>query len=304
MNRTIKTLDNRIDKALKDAKHLYFNDSDKFVLMSDCHRGDGSRSDDFANNQHLYYHALTTYYDKGFSYIELGDGDELWENKDFCEIASQHNHVFTLLKKFYDENRIYFIYGNHDMVKKNPRWISSYFYYCYDEWHRHKIPLFDGVKVYESIVLHHIDLKNEILLIHGHQADFFNDRIWKMSRFLVRYLWRHLEIFGFNDPTGTAKNYEKRTSIEENLSNWSKHNKKILIAGHTHRPVFPKPSNTPSNGAYFNDGSCVHPRCITAIEIENSNISLVKWSILTQSDGTLTVIRDIVEGPEKLSRYI
>ncbi len=28
--------------------------------------------------------------------------------------------------------------------------------------------------------------------------------------------------------------------------------------------------------SYFNDGSCVHPRCITAIEIENGTIKLVR----------------------------
>lgn len=32
-------------------------------------------------------------------------------------------------------------------------------------------------------------------------------------------------------------------------------------------------------GNCFNDGSCVHTRYITAIEIVNGKISLVKWSI-------------------------
>ena len=62
----------------------------------------------------------------------------------------------------------------------------------------------------------------------------------------------------------------------------------MLIAGHTHKPMFPEVGETP----YFNDGSCVHPRCITAIEISDGNIILVKWSVNTKNDGTLFIDRD------------
>ena len=34
---------------------------------------------------------------------------------------------------------------------------------------------------------------------------------------------------------------------------------------------------------FFNDGSCVHPRSITGIEIENGEISLIKWEISTKA---------------------
>ena len=40
---------------------------------------------------------------------------------------------------------------------------------------------------------------------------------------------------------------------------------------------------------YCNTGCCVHPRCITALEIENGRITLVKWSVLTKPDKTLYV---------------
>ena len=54
---------------------------------------------------------------------------------------------------------------------------------------------------------------------------------------------------------------------------------------------------------YFNDGSCIHPRCITAIEIEGGCISLVKWSVMTRKDRTMYVEREILEGPAKLEDY-
>ena len=73
----------------------------------------------------------------------------------------------------------------------------------------------------------------------------------------------------------------------------------MIITGHTHRPMFPDVGEVP----YFNDGSCVHPRCITAIEIERGYITLVKWGIETKKDGTLFIGRDIIAGPRLIKEY-
>ena len=54
---------------------------------------------------------------------------------------------------------------------------------------------------------------------------------------------------------------------------------------------------------YFNDGSCVHPRCITGIEIADGNIMLIKWSVKANSDGALYVYREVLAGPNKLTDY-
>ena len=56
----------RLDNAYKTAKIIEFDDASKFILFSDCHRGDNSFADDFANNRNIYYHALKHYYDNGF----------------------------------------------------------------------------------------------------------------------------------------------------------------------------------------------------------------------------------------------
>lgn len=74
----------------------------------------------------------------------------------------------------------------------------------------------------------------------------------------------------------------------------------IVIAGHTHQPFF----SEPGQGYYFNDGSCVHPRCITCIEIEDDRISLIKWAVGTRLDRTLFVARTVLEGPEEISAYL
>ena len=62
----------RLDRAYQNAHVIPFDDDSKFILFSDCHRGDNSFADDFANNRNIYYHALKHYYVEGFNYAELG----------------------------------------------------------------------------------------------------------------------------------------------------------------------------------------------------------------------------------------
>lgn len=289
----------RVSQVFESAEQIPFDDSSRFILMSDCHRGDGSWADDFFKNQNLYFAALTHYYNKNYTYIELGDGDELWENNKLSDIINVHSGVFRLLSNFFNEGRLYFIVGNHDMVKKNNRLIQNNLYYYYDEREKKKIPLFKNIKLHEGLVLRHTVTGGKILLLHGHQVDFLNDKMWRLSRFLVRYLWKPLELFGVNDPTSTAKNHKKRESVGKKLTEWVTRENQMLIAGHTHKPAFPEVGEPP----YFNDGSCVHPHSITGIEIAEGYITLVKWSVKTRNDGTLFVGREVLAGPRRLKDY-
>ena len=61
----------KLDRAYATAKVIDFDDTSKFILFSDCHRGDNSFADDFANNRNIYFHALKHYYDEGFEYCEI-----------------------------------------------------------------------------------------------------------------------------------------------------------------------------------------------------------------------------------------
>jgi len=149
------------------------------------------------------------------------------------------------------------------------------------------------------LVLRHKTTGDKIFLIHGHQVDCLNYRLWKLARFLVRYLWRPLTTFGVNDPTRAAKNYDKKEAVEKILTKWVTRENHMLIAGHTHRPMFPEVGEP----TYFNDGSCVHPRCITAIEISEGQILLVKWNVKTKNDGTLFIGREVLAGPRRLKEY-
>ena len=290
----------RFNRTYKNAPRVAFDDNSKFILFSDCHRGDNSFADDFANNRNIYFHALKNYYDKGFTYCELGDGDELWENIDFKSIFEAHKNVFELLQLFFNENRLYRILGNHDMVYKNKRYVQKHLSTYFDKVTGKDVPLFPGISFSEGVVLKHTETDQEIFLLHGHQADFMNYVGWKFNRFMVRALWRQLQVFGIGDPTSPAKNFKELIKVEKRTKKWIVENGNIFtITGHTHRPRFPEPGEI----AFFNDGSCVHPRCITGLEIENGCITLIKWQIATAEDGTLKVIRAVLEGPTPLSEY-
>ncbi|QCW98628.1 serine/threonine protein phosphatase [Aggregatimonas sangjinii] len=290
----------RLNRAYKNAKVLPFDDNSKLILFSDCHRGDNSFADDFANNRNIYFHALKFYYKEGFSYLELGDGDELWENIHFDSIFQAHKNVFKLLKQFHQENRLHMIWGNHDMVYKDAKYVKEHLSHYFDPVEGCDKTLLEGITYHEAVVLKHKNTQQEIFLAHGHQADWWNYTFWRWGRFLVRVLWKPLQVWGIADPTSPAKNYKELIKIERRIKKWILANDLLItIVGHTHRPRFPEPGDIP----FFNDGSCVHPRSITGIEIENGKISLIKWHISSTEDGTLRVVRVLLEGPQKLSDY-
>lgn len=246
---------------------------------------------------------MTQYYKEGFSYFELGDGDELWENVYFKTIFEAHKSVYLLLKKFHDSNRYFKIWGNHEMNFKDKKNVEKILFTYTNTQNDTVQPLFTGIQCHEALVLQHKETKQELFLTHGHQADYMNYVGWKINRFLVRILWRPLQIWGISDPTSPAKNYVERIKIELRIKKWiASNNRKLTIVGHTHRPSFSYPNA--HTVPYFNDGSCVHPRSITGIEIVEGTITLIKWFIDTKEDGTLQVVKEILEGPTLLKDYI
>jgi predicted phosphodiesterase len=289
----------RLSQVIVKSGTIPFDDYSRIVLMSDCHRGVGGWSDNFSDNQNLFFAALTYYYERGYTYIELGDGDELWENRSIDPIIQTHSDAFWLMSQFYRAGRFHMLYGNHDIVKRDPKYAKTNCNSFFCESMNSREELFPGIKIVQGILLKYNNTDYQILLTHGHQADILNDTLWRLARFLVRYLWRPLELIGIRDPTSAAKNNEKKNTVEKRLVDWSKNNNQMIIVGHTHRPVFPKVGQP----MYFNDGSCVHPRSITAIEIINGTISLVKWAIMIKPDRSLFVGREVLEAPVKLLDY-
>lgn len=288
----------------KEAPEIKFDYKDNLVFISDVHRGDGTIFDSFMQNKNIYKTALAYYYKRNFIYVEIGDGDELWKNKDFSEIAYTYKDMFKILNKFKEENRIYILYGNHDIIKREENFYISQYRILKKYGHRYGREFLSFIKnlsFYEGIKFIFTPINKEIFVFHGHQLDRMNSKYWKMSSFLVRYPLKFLNgIAGFKDPTSPAKNNKKGNKIDIKLEKWSAENDVMIICGHTHNSRMPKTTEIP----YFNDGCCVLPYAMTAIEIEEGNITLVKWIIETDTEGILRVVRKKIYGPKKLEDYL
>jgi len=293
---TSKNSHRRISGAYSRAKRLDVDDTSKIVLMSDVHRGRGAGSDNFAKNQKLYYTALRHYDREGYTYIELGDGDDLWQERHMWEITAEYDHIFALLAKLYREGRFHMLYGNHDMIKRSGAWTQRNLYTYSPKPMGMPSPLFPNMVVEESILLTHRPRGGKMLLLHGHQADFFNCRLWWLSRFLVRYIWQPLELVGFQNPFDNERNPRRRSRVEQILTCWGEKMDIRVVAGHTHRPIFPQHDGE----RYMNDGSCVHTRYITALEIAEGKICLVKWEVAVKEDGILYITKEPISGTGRI----
>ncbi len=286
----------RLTQVYQNSFEVPFDQTSRLILFSDVHRGDNSWADDFAHNQSLFFFALEHYFKEGFTYIELGDGDELWENKHFSDVRLAHSHVFWRMSEFYKLGRMHLLHGNHDMERSDPNVVAETLFSYIDEHTGEKKPLFPDIKIHEGIILRHTPSNGTIFLVHGHQGDPINDQYWKIARFLCRSFWRQAQLIAAHDPTSPATNFKKRDIIENRILEWVRSRNQPTIIGHTHAPSFPDEGTPP----FYNDGCSVHPRCITGIEIDRGEIMLIKWWIRPDEDGRLCVVREILEGPRQV----
>jgi predicted phosphodiesterase len=284
-------------------RHITLTPGMKLIVMSDMHRGDGSGADDFAQNSLIYRCALEYYLVNGFTYIELGDAEELWENADFDQIYITHTPVYELLAKFHDpdpeKTRYVKVWGNHDLYWRDHQDIYQ--------------SLFPMIQIYEAVVL-----SDSILMIHGHQADpICSGPVAAVSQFFVNYIWAGMQKAGVKDPTRAATNPGLCNEVDERLHKWATRNDQgiaVIIAGHTHRAVFENLSLTEMrlqtfrfkaedsshlqdrrDPRYYNTGSCVHPLSITGLEISfdgEIQYNLIEW--LCAAEENILVVKRVV----------
>ena len=289
----------RLTDAYKNARVEYFDENSNYIFFSDCHRGDGSLSDEFARNKNIYLYALEYYFSKNFIYVEAGDGDELWEHRKFKDIINANMDVFEAIKCFYYKDRLIMLYGNHNIYLKDPEYVKRNYYTYYDEYNEALLDFLKGIKPCESLVLKHKRTGMEILAVHGHQGDLANDQLWWPSMFSLKYFWRFMHAFGFQNPASPVKNAPKQHKIEKNFNKWISNHRIMLICGHTHRPKYPKTRDLP----YFNTGCCIFPTSITGIEITGGMIQLVQWRTIVYQDGILHIERTVMRGPDPIGMF-
>ena len=283
----------------------------KFIIFSDQHKGAGDAADDFVGAQHNYTAALDWYYQQGFTFINLGDCEELWENK-IEPVLQCYPTIMLQEVAFQTAGRYVKVFGNHDLLWFDKTAVTQFL-----------APLFtDKLQVYEGVILQtSIGGKPlQIFLTHGHQGDAISDSN-AFSKWFIGRIWvpvqRWLD-FKVNTP---AKDFTLRDRHNQIMYNWTEGRQStILITGHTHKPVFEsldhlqrlaKQLNTAQQQenttavasiekeiqkkqaeygkdaaapteiirpAYYNTGCCCfNDGDITGIEIENGMLRLVRW---------------------------
>lgn len=297
---------------------LQFDTESRFIIFSDQHRGSKNGADDFAVAEPNYLAALDYYYTNNFSFISLGDSEELWENS-LTRVKKYNVLSFEAEKKFIQRKQFYKIFGNHDLY-----WVNDPL-----AWWQLKKIYGEDVKVYEGIVLkstaHSHELATRyspftILLTHGHQGDASSDGNW-FSKFFVARIWAPLQSYLKINPNTPAYDEDMKTDHNHIMYDWSAlQNNLILITGHTHQPVFASlthlerlykqlqkeaalknsvavndlqkeikirdkkfnpdhPKIPDLKPSYFNSGCCCfNDGDCTGIEICNGTISMIKWS--------------------------
>ncbi len=205
---------------------------DKFIILSDLHKGARNGADDFWVCERAYNAALAYYFHKGYTLVSLGDVEELWEERPPAVLRAYERTLF-LESEFHREGRLIRVWGNHDDNWRYPAEVT-----------KHLGNLFGGdpLKVREHLLLQVVKgekLLGSMLLLHGHQGTLLSDKFAGLSRIVVRYLWRpfqRLTNISLNTP---AKDWQLRQGHNLALYQWSeRQDKLVLVAGHTHRPVF------------------------------------------------------------------
>ena len=246
----------RLSQVLERAVRVSVDDGTRIVFFADCHRGDRGRSDAFARNSDLFLHALRHYYQRGFTYVEVGDGDELWQNRRFADVRRAYGRVFDLFHAFARQQRLHLIVGNHDIQRG-----------CRDRVEK------DGLVAREGLVLEHAVNGRQVFVVHGHQADFKSDRLALLSEMAVRAL-KQVQRLGLARYANLPRDIWSQCKTDRWIREWVHARRQAVICGHTHRP------SCASYGAppYFNTGSCLVPGAITGLEVQNGQISLVRWT--------------------------
>lgn len=294
----------------KAGLNLQISNESKYIIFSDQHKGGKDGSDDFMFAEKNYLAALEHYNTLGYTLINLGDCEELWENN-LETVKKQNKPSFEAEKKFIARNAFIKVFGNHDIYWNN------------DPLAAIQIQLIYGtkIKIYEGLILTWTqeDKLLDIFLTHGHQGDGQSDAN-PFSAWFISEIWAPLQSYlsiNFNTPA-----YDNNLKSLHNamMYEWSAaQNNLLLITGHTHQPVFcslthlerlflqleeAKAANNsekilqlqeavkknwrhePPTGlkdkkikpSYFNSGCCCfNDGDITGIEITSDNICLIKW---------------------------
>jgi len=220
-----------LDRALQRARlsgPFILTQNSRFVIFSDHHKGERDRADGFQPCEASYLTALDHYFAENFNLIVLGDAEELWENT-LPRVMEAYPEVLKSEARFYPDRYIRFS-GNHDNA-----WELK------DQVRQYLDPYFPGIEIRKELIFEYrdeLDKQGEILLIHGHQGTLDSDLFDFLPPHVLPYYHQFQNKTGLGQTSPSRDAYDR--SLQDNqMYTWaSQQEKTILIAGHTHRPIW------------------------------------------------------------------
>jgi UDP-2,3-diacylglucosamine pyrophosphatase LpxH len=268
-----RAIRNGLNRAFDRADHEKVDLSElKVVVFSDLHRGARDGADDFERCEQTYSAALDWYAQRQFDVWLLGDVEELWENG-IDEVWPCYPQLLAVEESLHANKRLRRFYGNHDLDWRDPGKRKAH------------LP---NIDVRESLRLAVHDQGKPLgvlYFVHGHQGTLLSDRLAFLSRLGIRKVWRPLQRLQHLISTTPSENSDLRHHHDLAMYLWAKQMAidagegewPVLIAGHTHHPIFPNKPHEMDFPCYFNTGCCCfEDRDVTCLEIDGE-VRLVRW---------------------------
>jgi hypothetical protein len=127
------------------------------------------------------------------------------------------------------------------------------------------------------LVLQHARTRQQVFVVHGHQADFLSDRLGATSCLAVRHVWKRLQVLDLVHTRFPENCTRSQRTIEGRITAWVQARRQVVMCGYTHSAASPSRDAPP----YFNTGSCLHTGVLTGIEICEGAIALIRRELLT-----------------------
>lgn len=230
-----------LEEALIRATPLNWDaEVDRIIVFSDLHRGQGDHADDFRVCAETYRRAIDFYLEAGYRLVVLGDAEELWEGWP-KKVLPTYRRILDTENRFHAAagERFIKVWGNHDDLWQYPEQVV-----------RHLVPIYGELDVVEGLDVTMTAARTvlgRIFLVHGHQGTGSSDRWGGISRRFVRWVWRPIQRLFKVSLNTPATDFEIRDKHDRAMYEWAAgRNDLVLIAGHTHNPVFVSKPNIES----------------------------------------------------------
>jgi predicted phosphodiesterase len=205
---------------------------DRYVFLSDLHRGARNGADDFRRAERAFNAALAYYNKLGYTLVLIGDVEELWEERP-AAVLKAYSRSYALEVPFHRAGRYIRIWGNHDDEWQYPARVHTFLEPVYGS---------PALRVHESLLIDVVEGERSLgslFVVHGHQGDAPSDRWSWLSRLAIRYLWRPFQRLTGASANTPARSWDLSHRLNRAIYAWAAGQPGVVvIAGHTHRPVF------------------------------------------------------------------